>query len=64
MMNADKTTLSSWLKTVSVELQVRRDESRALPRPKRNRERERARREARQLFQAYYAERALELYAS
>jgi hypothetical protein len=64
-MNTGKvSTLHGWLKTISVELAVRRDESRALPRPKRNRERERARREARQLFANYYAERAIEQFAS
>lgn len=64
MMNTANTQkpdlLTSWLKDLNVELAVRREESRALPRPKRNRERERARREARQLFASYYAEQALE----
>jgi hypothetical protein len=44
---------------VSSELSIRRIEARSTPRPKRNRERERARREARQLFVEYYADRAL-----
>jgi hypothetical protein len=64
MMNMKANTLQGWLTGVSGELAVRREESRALPRPKRNRERERARREARQLFAAYYAERAINQYAS
>ena len=38
-----------------------RREVRAAPRPKRNRERERARREARQLFAQYYADQAIAL---
>jgi hypothetical protein len=61
MMNTEKPTtlLHTWLKGVSLEMAVRRDESRAMPRPKRNRERERARREARQLFAAYYQECAI-----
>jgi hypothetical protein len=64
MMNFEKVdTLHGWLKTVSTELTVRRIEQRATPRPKRNREREKARREARQLFNAYYAERAVEYAA-
>jgi hypothetical protein len=65
MMNVkeEPTTLNGWLKTVSTELSIRRIEARATPRPKRNREREKARREARQLFASYYAERAVS-YAS
>jgi hypothetical protein len=61
MLNTTKqdNTLQSWLQSVSSELEVRRIETRALPRPKRNREREKARREARQLFAAYYAEQAI-----
>ncbi len=52
-------TLNSWLKAVNTHLAVRRIETKATPRPKRNRERERARREARQLFAQYYQERAI-----
>ncbi len=48
--------LKSWLDEVKDHLTVRRLESRTVPRPKRNRERERARREARQLFAQYYSE--------
>lgn len=54
-------TLDNWLKAVSSHLAVRRMEQHAAPRPKRNRERERARREARQLFAQYYQERAIAL---
>ena len=64
MMNVkEDNTLHGWLRTVSNELSIRRIEARATPRPKRNREREKARREARQLFQSYYAEVAVN-YAS
>lgn len=56
-----KKTLNNWLRAVNDHLAVRRMEQRAMPRPKRNRDRERARREARQLFAQYYAERALDL---
>lgn len=60
MMNVkEDNTLHGWLKTVSTELSIRRIEARATPRPKRNREREKARREARQLFQSYYQEVAV-----
>jgi hypothetical protein len=50
--------LNKWLDTVHAHIERRRVERTALPRPKRNRERERARREARQLFRDYYADRA------
>ncbi len=59
MLNTEPTTLHTWLRGVSSELSIRRIEARSTPRPKRNRERERARREARQLFVEYYADRAL-----
>lgn len=62
MLNRDaegKKNLSSWLTTVHSHLEQRRVERSSMPRPKRNRERERARREARQLFREFYAERAL-----
>jgi hypothetical protein len=59
MQTGSKQTLSTWLKSVNNHLEVRRTEQRAVPRPKRNRERERARREARQLFVQYYAEHAI-----
>ena len=54
-----KKTLNHWLDAVTDHLTVRRMEQRAIPRPKRNRERERARREARQLFAQYYQENAI-----
>lgn len=54
-------TLDNWLQAVNNHLAVRRIETSATPRPKRNRERERARREARQLFAQYYQERAIAL---
>jgi hypothetical protein len=65
MMNNEQNTqnpqsLSSWLRTVHNELAIRRVETRSVPRPKRNRERERARREARQLFAEFYAEQAIQ----
>jgi hypothetical protein len=64
MMNVKEAdTLHGWLQTVSNELSIRRIEARSTPRPKRNREREKARREARQLFQSYYQEVAVS-YAS
>jgi hypothetical protein len=62
MMNTQTTktpNLKTWLSTVSDHLDQRRVDKQALPRPKRNRERERARREARQLFRDYYDELAL-----
>lgn len=64
MLNTEPTTLHTWLKGVSSELSIRRIEARATPRPKRNREREKARREARQLFAEFYAERAISSYAA
>jgi hypothetical protein len=65
MTNSENTgTLTHWLSGVRTQLQIRREETRALPRPKRNRERERARREARQLFATYYADCAIERLAS
>ncbi len=51
--------LSDWLSAVNSHLALRRTAVRSTPRPKRNRERERARREARQLFAMYYQEIAL-----
>jgi hypothetical protein len=59
--NGKDTTLSAWLTAVNAHLDVRRTELQATPRPKRNRERERARREARQLFAQFDADRALAL---
>lgn len=53
------TLLSSWLETVSAHIQMRRFETRTPVRASRNRERERARREARQLFATYHADRAM-----
>jgi hypothetical protein len=61
MQTGRKPSLSTWLDAVSDHLTVRRMEQRNLPRPKRNRDRERARREARQLFAQYYQKRALDL---
>ncbi|MEQ8572254.1 MAG: hypothetical protein RMA76_45455 [Deltaproteobacteria bacterium] len=61
MTATNSNTLDSWLKAVNSHLAVRRLETQATPRPKRNRERERARREARQLFAQYYQERAIAL---
>ncbi|MCK6549023.1 hypothetical protein L6R52_24470 [Myxococcota bacterium] len=58
------TSLQAWLSNVNQHISTRRIEMKSLPRPKRNRERERARREARQLFAEYYAERALDPLAS
>lgn len=58
MLNSDP-TLHTWLRTVHSFIGQRRVDRGALPRPKRNRERERARREARQLFREYYAELAV-----
>ena len=52
-------TLSKWLNAVSTHLDARRTERRAAPKPQRNRERERARREARQLFREYDLERTV-----
>jgi hypothetical protein len=57
------TSLTHWLDAVNDHLTVRRTENRTIPRPKRNRERERARREARQLFVQYYTEKAVDLAA-
>jgi hypothetical protein len=59
MQTGPKKTLHSWLDAVNDHLTVRRSEMRSIPRPKRNRERERARREARQLFAQYYQEHAI-----
>jgi len=50
--------LNSWLANVNQHLDQRRTDRSALPRTKRNRERERARREARQLFREYEMELA------
>lgn len=55
----DTKSLSSWLNVVNDHLDRRRVDRASVPRPKRNRDRERARREARQLFRDYYAELAL-----
>lgn len=52
--------LNTWLQTVHKHLEFRRTERLTAPRPSRNRERERARREARQLFLEYYRETALQ----
>ena len=63
MMNLETPTrpvLRSWLQNVHQHLEVRRSERQAAPRPKRNRDRERARREARQLFVQYYQETAMQ----
>jgi hypothetical protein len=51
--------LDAWLSAVSSHLAVRRVEGRGQARPKRNRERERARREARLLFAEYYRDLAV-----
>lgn len=56
-----KSTLTTWLQAVNGQLQARRIETQSLTRPKRNRERERARREARILFSQFYAEQAMGL---
>lgn len=58
---AKKNTLSTWLQAVNGQLQARRVETQGMTRPKRNRERERARREARVLFSQFYAEQAMGL---
>ncbi len=47
---AGNLNLNSWLSSVSNQLDGFRQQRRATPRPKRNRARERARREARQMF--------------
>lgn len=52
--------LDAWLDAVSSHLAVRREVTRSGQRPKRNRERERARREARLLFAEYYRDLAVE----
>lgn len=46
--------MHQWLRAVRADLEVRRRELAGVPRPPRNRAREKARREARQLFRAYY----------
>jgi hypothetical protein len=51
----------SWLGAVNAHLSVRRLHAAAMPKPRRNREREKARRQARQLFAEYYADRAIDL---
>jgi hypothetical protein len=62
MLQTEKTdTLKSWLSQVNGQLQVRRVETQGVSRPKRNRDRERARREARALFSEFYAEMAIDL---
>jgi hypothetical protein len=61
MQTGRKPNLRTWLEAVNDHLTVRKMEMRTIPRPKRNRDRERARREARQLFAQYYAERALDM---
>ena len=59
-LTANKTdVLDAWFQAVNSHLAVRRLETRNLPRPKRNRERERARRQARQLFAEYYRDLAV-----
>lgn len=58
-INQNPAMLNSWLKAVNTHLEVRRSEVRSTPRPKRNRARERARREARQLFAEHYANLAI-----
>ncbi len=52
--------IDSWLDAVSNHISVRRQTLQDRPRPKRNREREKARRQARQLFAEYYADLAVE----
>lgn len=62
MLHVEKnSTLTTWLQAVNGQLQARRIETQSLTRPKRNRERERARREARILFSQFYAEQAMGL---
>lgn len=51
--------LDAWLDAVSSHLAVRKLEARCATRVARNRDRERARREARQLFADYYREIAI-----
>lgn len=65
MMRTQHTTagnlnLNSWLESVSNQLDNCRAERRSMPRPKRNRARERARREARQMFRDYELSIALQ----
>lgn len=60
MMHEERATLSTWLSAVSQHLEVRRAELRTLPKPARNREREKARRQARQLFAEYERDCAIE----
>ncbi|MBI4817346.1 MAG: hypothetical protein HY791_13870 [Deltaproteobacteria bacterium] len=52
-------SLDSWLRAVNTHIEKRKVERQALPRQPRNRDRERARREARQLFREYEQELAL-----
>lgn len=59
-MNTDIRLLDTWLDSVNAHLSIRRLHARATPGPRRNRERERARREARQLFAEYYADLAVD----
>jgi hypothetical protein len=57
--SANNTSLSGWLQQVSEHLDQRRVDKQGETRPKRNRARERARREARQLFREYDTEQTL-----
>lgn len=57
--NTDPKTLHSWLSVVNDHLDRRRVDRSTVARPKRNRDRERARREARALFRDYYTELGL-----
>ncbi|MEM1025557.1 MAG: hypothetical protein AAGD10_15945 [Myxococcota bacterium] len=52
--------IDNWLDAISNHITVRRQTLQDRPRPKRNREREKARRQARQLFAEYYADLAVE----
>ncbi|MGF1509425.1 MAG: hypothetical protein ACFB9M_07980 [Myxococcota bacterium] len=61
MNGTQKQFFNSWLDAVNTHLSVRRMEVAQSPKPSRNREREKARRQARQLFAEYYADRAIEL---
>ena len=54
------TSLRSWLSNINGEIAAIRRHRLAAPRPKRNRARERARREARQLFREYELDQAIQ----
>gem|GEM_PF-3273881 len=53
-------SLNSWLTNINGEIASIRRHRLAAPRPKRNRARERARREARQLFREYELDQAIQ----